>query len=295
MSDSITRLAELLKNEREKLGKSLDEIAKHTKIKKKYLEAIEKGDLDSFPASIYLKGYVKAYAKYLGLNHEPFIELIDEYYIYEKKKSGEIADHEINKEITQKVSQTNHTLPISPISIILFAAFIVIVVTLLLLLGRNKSTQTYTESEYDFLVDTSTVSGLDMTKAGENVSQSILVEFGRINPVWAIARVDSLTMDLEVEQDMGLLVETDYRRAYKGWVKTGEKFTWRAKNAFFFTADRPEALDITINGFQLKRFPPSAGPRDIYIERDKLLSLLEGVNPENENLTPKDTIQEILP
>ncbi|MBI4827325.1 MAG: helix-turn-helix domain-containing protein [Nitrospinae bacterium] len=57
-----------LRSVREARGASLDEIAELTKVKKSYLEAIEADDVARFPAPVFFKGFLKAYAKALGLN-----------------------------------------------------------------------------------------------------------------------------------------------------------------------------------------------------------------------------------
>ena len=57
-----------LKNIRRSKGASLDQIADITKVKKSYLEAIEREDMAAFPAPVFMKGFLKAYARALGLN-----------------------------------------------------------------------------------------------------------------------------------------------------------------------------------------------------------------------------------
>ncbi|MBI5816153.1 MAG: helix-turn-helix domain-containing protein [Nitrospinae bacterium] len=59
-----------LRNIRLARGASLDEISAMTKVKKAYLEAIESENFKSFPAPVFLKGFLKAYAKALGLDPE---------------------------------------------------------------------------------------------------------------------------------------------------------------------------------------------------------------------------------
>lgn len=63
-----------LRNIRIAKGASLEEISEITKVKKSYLEAIEEEDTKSFPAPIFMKGFLKAYAKALGLNPDEISE-----------------------------------------------------------------------------------------------------------------------------------------------------------------------------------------------------------------------------
>ena len=45
---------------------SLEEVAAATKIKARFLSAIEKGEYEKLPSPAYAKGFVKNYAAYLG-------------------------------------------------------------------------------------------------------------------------------------------------------------------------------------------------------------------------------------
>lgn len=60
----------VLKTERLKHEKSLEEIARSLRISKRYLEIIEEGTKEDFPERVYALGFVRSYAVYLGLNAE---------------------------------------------------------------------------------------------------------------------------------------------------------------------------------------------------------------------------------
>ncbi len=59
-----------LKRERELRGVTLEEIAEATKIGTRSLKALEDEHFDQLPGGIFNKGFVKAYAKFLGLDEE---------------------------------------------------------------------------------------------------------------------------------------------------------------------------------------------------------------------------------
>src|SRR5664279_1076356 len=61
---------ERLRREREMRGISLDDIAEATKIGTRLLRALEEEHFDLLPGGIFNKGFVRAYAKYLGLNED---------------------------------------------------------------------------------------------------------------------------------------------------------------------------------------------------------------------------------
>jgi hypothetical protein len=69
----LASFGEELKREREIRGISLKEIADATKISKRFLEAIERNDHKTLPAPVFTRGFVREYARYLGLSVEDMV------------------------------------------------------------------------------------------------------------------------------------------------------------------------------------------------------------------------------
>ena len=59
-----------LRREREMRGVTLEEISESTKISKRSLQAMEEEDFDLLPGGIFNKGFVRAYARFLGIDEE---------------------------------------------------------------------------------------------------------------------------------------------------------------------------------------------------------------------------------
>ena len=72
-------LGAIFKEIRESNNISIEEVEAATKIRAKYLQAIEADDFDAIPGKVYAKGFVKSYARYFKIDQEPVIqELIEE-------------------------------------------------------------------------------------------------------------------------------------------------------------------------------------------------------------------------
>ncbi len=69
----LASFGEELRREREIRAISLKEIADATKISKRFLEAIERNDHKTLPAPVFTRGFVREYARYLGLNAEDMV------------------------------------------------------------------------------------------------------------------------------------------------------------------------------------------------------------------------------
>ena len=64
---------ENLKREREMRGVTLDEITAATRIASRFLQAIENEDWDQLPGGVFNRGFVRAMARYLGLDEENIV------------------------------------------------------------------------------------------------------------------------------------------------------------------------------------------------------------------------------
>ncbi|MDX2050494.1 MAG: helix-turn-helix domain-containing protein [Rickettsiaceae bacterium] len=77
-TEKINEISSLLKKTRLERGIDLEKISEDLRIRKKYLEAIENGDLKQVPGKAYRDGYIRMYSSYLGLFDEVAKLLVDE-------------------------------------------------------------------------------------------------------------------------------------------------------------------------------------------------------------------------
>ena len=66
-------IGEALRREREHQGISLEDIARKTRIQKRFLDAIETEDFDNLPGLVFTRNFVRQYAKALQLDAEPLL------------------------------------------------------------------------------------------------------------------------------------------------------------------------------------------------------------------------------
>ena len=71
----MSKLGEILRTQREKRGITLDQAAADTRIREKFLKALEDGDYMSLPGAVYTTGFLRNYAEYLDLNQDELASL----------------------------------------------------------------------------------------------------------------------------------------------------------------------------------------------------------------------------
>ena len=80
----MVRVGDRLQKERIRKGLTLEEVARATKIRYSFLDLIEKGEYRELPSGAYVYGFVRNYAKYLGLPEEEILALFKREYDEEK-------------------------------------------------------------------------------------------------------------------------------------------------------------------------------------------------------------------
>src|SRR5213083_2834957 len=98
-----SRVGQALRKARKERGVELSEVERVTKIRVKFLEAMEEDLWDALPAPAYARGFLDIYARYLGLDQQA---LLDRY-----RKSVEGERHEPIPESVIKPGVLRQTRP----------------------------------------------------------------------------------------------------------------------------------------------------------------------------------------
>ena len=88
-------IGEKLKEARENIGVSIDEVAEDLKLSSSQIENIENGNIEAFQDVFNLKYLIRDYAKYLGLDKN---EMIDEFNEYLFDYTSKLSIEDIKKE-----------------------------------------------------------------------------------------------------------------------------------------------------------------------------------------------------
>ncbi|MFO7264039.1 MAG: DUF4115 domain-containing protein [Bacillota bacterium] len=126
----MDNLGELLRQARLEKGKTLEEIAEETKIRVRYLQAIEENNLDILPGHFYTRGFIKSYAEAVGLNPEELLKL----YVPEEKTEEDEASSSLPPRRVRYQSYRIQPKPsfftkgFSSLLLLLFVGLIVVVI-----------------------------------------------------------------------------------------------------------------------------------------------------------------------
>lgn len=132
----MKEIGEKLKEARESIGVSIEEVAEDLKLRPSQIENIEAGNTDAFKDMFYLKYFIRDYAKYLGLDKEDLIDEFNEYlFDYTSRLSlDDIKAAKKKKKESKKIKSPYTIERKNRISIIMFGIYVIIALLIVLII-----------------------------------------------------------------------------------------------------------------------------------------------------------------
>ena len=227
-------LGEKLRQAREARGISISEVAEQTRISALYLESIENNDYRPLPGGIFNRGFVKSYAKYVGLDER---EALQDYHtlVTEQTEGGDGEPQVYRPEVLTDDHSRSSLLPT-----VIFA-----VVILGLMVWAILALKSWNENRQNQAVV------IDNTNKPNTNSQPLTNV--NTNPTPVV----SLTGDLKVEVKalngpLAVTSLTDAKKAYTN-VAPGKPATFEPKQSLTLSYSKNQAANIqlTLNGKQI--------------------------------------------
>lgn len=108
-------VGETLRSVREKQGKTLEQIAAQTSIKKEFLHALEAGEFSLLPSPVAVQGFISTYALILGIEPQTALALLRR--DFELTRSHVLPKHLIEGGSKQKKIKSNRFFALCVLSV----------------------------------------------------------------------------------------------------------------------------------------------------------------------------------
>ncbi|GAG58836.1 unnamed protein product, partial [marine sediment metagenome] len=264
-------IGNFLKERREARGISLIEVEKDLKIRKKYLQALEEGNLDVIPGKTYIIGYLKNYSKYLGIDEENVNQIIQTYNNLEKQKVDLEETKKKNIRLKRKDKSVFGRKRFSfPIKYVYLTSFVFIIFIGLLLLSRSL------KEAQDFPVPSPEIgneTGINVEEKANDISTLTeeLIELEAAEAIIAEYSTEDIVLTkklpilkLIASDKTWLKIISEDKIIFEGILFKGEEFFWETDQALEIVTEYPikmetyyndEMIEInegTINNYLLK-------------------------------------------
>lgn len=109
----MQHIGRVLREAREQQGLSLGACEEGTRIRRRYLEALEDGRMSELPGEVYIKGFLRSYGNYLGLDGAALVEQYKGKQTEEESPDREAAParSELNVPTTVRVQRKGNGRP----------------------------------------------------------------------------------------------------------------------------------------------------------------------------------------
>jgi len=270
-ASELASFGEELRREREIRGISLKEISDATKISKRFLEAIERNDHHTLPAPVFTRGFVREYARYVGLNAE---EMVNRYNFaaanddrIEKPPQVEKYAAVPPRDITPKPKPKRGIPPA-------YARVNRNAISLLVLVALLAGVAWWAiQHKHPFTLEPESASNVPVTTKAVTPATSPVAS----TPAPPPPTPDDSQLHLVVEAigDSWVVLEADGKSVYSDEMKRGDTHTFDASEQFRFRKiGNAAGLALTFNG---TRVPPLGGDgkvlTDKIFDREKLREL----------------------
>jgi cytoskeleton protein RodZ len=225
-----------LREARLRQGLDFPELEQATKIRGKYLRALEDEQFDLLPAQTYVKGFLRSYAEYLGLDGQLYVDEYNSRYVVGEDDAPFRARRTTSPRRSPRVQSR----------VVLLTLLGIALVTALVIVAWTRGSP-----------EAQNVPGLTPTPASSTPAKTA-------KPARGPARVR-----LVVHAAIGsswLRVQRGSRVVFQNWLDLGQRrvFTGRSLRV---EARTPDALSLRLNG-KAVRFP--VGARVVIVTRNGL-------------------------
>jgi len=232
---------------------SLESIASATKISKRHLEALERGDFSHLPAPVFTRGFIRAYAGYLGLDPEEMVNA----YLSDTVKASPRPEAR-----AEAPGARPRSAAILPVAAAVLGVGVVVAGVAWRAAHRARSVPAKT-----------TV--LPPVAASPFIREIPKSASPAVSGASNGAPSASLSLTLKFQEDCWIELFGDERLLFSGMLKKGEDRTFEAQSDFRLTLGNARAVTVAVNG---RLLPPLGGAgqvvRDLRIDAAHLDELV---------------------
>jgi cytoskeletal protein RodZ len=251
-------LGEKLRQAREARGISISEVAEQTRISALYLEAIENNDYRTLPGGIFNKGFLKSFAKFVGVDENEALQDYSRLLAEQGSESGDDPKTYRPEVLTDDYSRS------SIIPTLIFAVIILGLLTGGILWGLNY----YQNNQTQPAANTNANNANNAANTNANVNTN----------TQPVASTNEINVEFKTSETVAVTYWTDGKTANKN-VTAGEALVIKPQQSVKLRYYRgfADKVQLTVNGKQIK--PPAAPAKGAGIEfeitKDNIAQILQ--------------------
>ncbi len=272
----MERPGEYIKRERELREVTLESVHEATRVPMKFLVALEADNHEVLPHPAFVKGFMKSYAKHLGLD-ETEVVLRYEMYLREVSQQEEPASY---KEWGGE-SKGATALKGSRAVQILVAVGVVVIVIFYLFSSREGVNEAFAPVASVNEASTSAIRVESGPRDGGGLKTAATAgDWQSVQPQPAI---DEHSLSVQAKEVTWIEVAIDGKEPFDVLLKEGERIVWKASREFFLVIGNAGGVELKFDGEDLQLYGESGHvvrlrlpPEDAPVEAPPVANMTAG-------------------
>jgi cytoskeletal protein RodZ len=234
----LGQLGDLLRQSREQLGLSLEQVQASTRIKRSYLEALEGDHFDALPNPVATRGFIRNYASALRLDTDYVLELFDQ---ETGRESG-------GRRSTGADRVQLKSIPITPpprFSADLLVGFLIITALLGVILY-------FVYQQYLLPLELAPANGPPLATSEAAITLPTPTPPPTDTPTPTVTPTPlfytGVTLELAITDESWVQVLVDEAKAFEGVLQAGERRHWTGDRQVAVRAGNAGGVEVFVNG-----------------------------------------------
>lgn len=232
-----------LRNARESIGSTLEDVEAATRIRPRFLEALEAGDFAAFPGGeVQIRGFLRIYARYLGLSPEEALAR------YEAEARGIVSV--ASAPAAPRLAVSEPGLASASMSLprrIGFGTFALLAVSILVLL-ISAAMAIYFAGNRDLVGKGVLATAFTRTPAPADTPVAPAQTLPTPTPTFPVNPQGGVSLALEATEHVWVRVTADGTNLFEGMLSPGQPMAWSARELISVETGNGAGVVVTVNG-----------------------------------------------
>jgi cytoskeletal protein RodZ len=252
------QIGTLLQKKRREKGLSLKDVEQATKIRTRYLEGLEREDYSMLPDAVYIHGFLKTYANFLGLDGERLSRVLRERRV--PRRGRQLVGHDEGS--IPRAGEESEMPPMTllggverrrifgatVLTVALAVLVLAVVIGVLYFIGRGSQVPVEPAADES--------GSKSAQEEGQPAKEPAVVQEATTPVVETTTQAVRVTLKV-VDSSTGLTVYTDQTVADSRIAQPGFSRTFEARDAVTVSVANGGAVEVEVNGRNLGRLGSS--------------------------------------
>lgn len=264
----MSSVGEILKNTREAKGITIEQVAEATSIRVLYLEAIENEQFQLVPGEVYLKGFIRNYANYIGLNGPAMVEKYKEQVEANKKHEHPVQaeTNDIKHQQTEKsghgkakLAKPNTFDIMSLLEKFLTKRNFALLAGLILVIAAGSFINSFFSGDKDSQPAKTKQAAVESVKS-ESADKSQVASVSKDqNGIYIVKNAANIEAQVEFSGDCWTEAYADGKEVFVGMMSAGKTVNWKAEKELQIKVGNVRVAKINCNGQPIPYAPDENG------------------------------------